>query len=87
MQQQPQPTATPFIVTVVKEPQKEMSVPELIIGSLGIAGSLLVLALAFGAVAGIVLVVWNKFHPAADRHLPPVSPQVPVGDRPNTPSQ
>ena len=85
-QQTPQPQS-PFIVTVIKEPAKEMTVPELIIGSLGIAGSLVLLALVFGAVAGLVLVVWNKFHPAADRHLPPVSPQFPVGRPPNTPSR
>ena len=84
--QAPQQSPAPFIVTVIKEPEREMSVPELIIGSLGIAGSLLVLALICGAVAGLVLVVWNKFHPAADRHLPPVSPQVPVGGPPNTPT-
>jgi hypothetical protein len=40
-----------------------------------------------GAVAGLVLVVWNKFHPPADRHLPPVSPQIPLGGPPNTPAQ
>ena len=85
--QQAQPQPSPFIVTVIKEPAREMSVPELLIGSLGIAGLLLVLALLFGAVAGLVLVVWNKFHPPADRHLPPVSPQLPVGRPPNTPAQ
>jgi hypothetical protein len=87
VQQQPQPTPTPFIVTVIKEPKKEMSVPELLIGSLGIAGSLLLLAIVFGLVAGLVLVVWNKFHPATDRHLPSVSPQIPVGGRQTRPPQ
>jgi uncharacterized iron-regulated membrane protein len=85
--QQAQPQPSPFIVTVIKEPEREMSVPELIIGSLGIAGSLLLLALVCGLVAGLVLVVWNKFHPATDRHLPPVSPQVPVGRPPKSPIQ
>jgi hypothetical protein len=85
--QQAQPTPSPFVVTVIREPADEMSVPELIIGSLGIAGSLLLLALVCGAVAGVVLVVWNKFHPPVDRHLPSVSPQVPVGRPPNTPAQ
>ncbi|HVQ41768.1 MAG TPA: hypothetical protein VMS54_06170 [Vicinamibacterales bacterium] len=85
--QQAQPQPSPFVVTVIREPADEMSVPELIIGSLGIAGSLLLLALVCGAVAGVVLVVWNKFHPPVDRHLPSVSPQVPVGRPPNTPTQ
>ena len=86
MQQSP-PQPSPFIVTVIKEPAKEMTVPELIIGSLGIAGSLLLLALVCGAIAGLVLVVWNKFHPPTERHLPAVSPQMPVGRPPNTPAQ
>jgi hypothetical protein len=85
--QQAQPQPSPFVVTVIREPAPEMSVPELIIGSLGIAGSLLLLALVCGAVAGVALVVWNKFHPPVDRHLPSVSPQVPVGRPPNTPAQ
>ena len=71
MQQQP-PSA--FVVTVVKEPVKELTVGELIIGSLGIAGSLLALALVLGAVAGGALVVWNRRFPADRNHLPPVRP-------------
>jgi len=85
--QQAQPQPSPFVVTVIREPAQEMSVPELIIGSLGIAGSLLLVAIVFGVVAGVVLVVWNKFHPPADRHLPSVSPQLPVGRPPNTPAR
>ena len=63
-----------FIVTVIKEPEKEMTVPELIIGSLGIAGSLLLVALILGAVAGAWLVIWNRWRPANRHHLPPVRP-------------
>ena len=63
-----------FIVTVIKEPPQEMTVADLIVGSLGIAGSLLALALVLGAVAGVWLVFWNKWRPASRRHLPPVRP-------------
>jgi hypothetical protein len=63
-----------FVVTVIKEPVKEMTVADLIVGSLGIAGSLLVLALVLGAVAGGWLVLWNRWRPASRRHLPPVRP-------------
>ena len=63
-----------FVVTVIKEPAKEMTVADLIVGSLGIAGSLLALALVLGVVAGGWLVVWNKWRPASRRHLPPVRP-------------
>lgn len=63
-----------FVVTVIKEPPQEMTVADLIIGSLGIAGSLLVLALVLGVVAGAGLVFWNRWRPASRRHLPPVRP-------------
>ncbi|HXT69842.1 MAG TPA: hypothetical protein VN700_08800 [Vicinamibacterales bacterium] len=69
-----QPKQDAFVVTVVREPEKEMTVPELVIGSLGIAGSLLLLALVLGAIAGGWLVIWNRFRPASRRHLPPVRP-------------
>jgi hypothetical protein len=76
VQQQPPPPPKQdaFMVSVIREPADEMTVEELIVGSLGIAGSLLVLALALGAVAGGVLVVWHRFRPASRDHLPPVSP-------------
>lgn len=72
MQQTPPPDA--FVVTVVREPADEFTVADLIVGSLGIAGTLLLLALVLGGVAGVVLVMWNKWHPADRRRLPPVSP-------------
>lgn len=71
MQQKP-PDA--FVVTVVQEPVPEMTVADLIIGSLGIAGTLLLLALLLGLVTGGLLVLWNRRFPAARRHLPPVRP-------------
>jgi len=63
-----------FVVSIIKEPSKEITVGELIVGSLGIAGSLLLLALVFGALAGAGLVIWNRFHPAERNHLPSVRP-------------
>jgi hypothetical protein len=69
-----QTTPNAFVVTVIKEPVKEMTVADLIVGSLGIAGSLLLLAVVLGAVAGGALVVWNRLFPATRRHLPPVRP-------------
>ena len=70
MQQAPEA----FIVTVIEEPVPEMTVPDLIIGSLGVAGALLVLALILGVVTGAVLVVWHRFRLGNWRPMPPVSP-------------
>ena len=75
-------------MSVIREPADEMTVEELIVGSLGIAGSLLLLALALGAVAGGVLVVWHRIRPASRDHLPPVSPSfTDVSPTPPSPPQ
>ena len=64
------------MVTVIHPPEQEMTVGELIIGSLGIAGTLLVFSLALGAIAGAVLVVWHRVRPRPWRPMPPVSPSL-----------
>lgn len=63
-----------FVVTVIREPVKEMTVADLIVGSLGIAGSLLALALVLGVLAGGWLVLWHRLRPVSRHHLPPVRP-------------
>jgi len=69
-QEQPPPS---IIVTVVQEPVREQTVADVIIGSLGVAGALVLLALVLGAVVALVLVGWNRrFRPESD-HLPPIS--------------
>jgi ABC-type dipeptide/oligopeptide/nickel transport system permease component len=69
-QEQPPPS---IIVTVVQEPVREQTVADVIIGALGVAGVLVVLALLLSLVVGLVLVVWNRwFRPEAD-HLPSIT--------------
>ena len=70
------------MVTVIRPPEPEMTVGELIVGSLGLAGTLLVLSLVLGAVAGTVLVVWHRIRPRAWRPMPPVSPSMAGRDVP-----
>jgi hypothetical protein len=76
-----------FVVTVIKEPVREMTPADVIIGSLGIAGTLVVLALVLGAIAGGVLVLWNRRFPNTLGHLPPVSPSVAITDALPPPTQ
>ena len=71
-----------FIVTVIKEPERELTVGDVIIGSLGVAGALLVLALALGVVVGVGLVIWHRWRPSNWRPMPPVSPSWSGGDGP-----
>lgn len=72
------------MVTVIRAPEPEMTVADLIIGSLGLAGTLLLLSLAFGVFAGAVLVVWHKLRPTPWRPMPPVSPSIPGSDFPQS---
>jgi hypothetical protein len=71
-----------FIVTIIKPPVHEMTVGGLIIGSLGLAGALLLLALLLGALVGSVLVLWNRFRPRDWRPMPPVAPSLTTTDVP-----
>lgn len=66
-----------FVVTVIQEPAKELTVGDVIVGSLGVAGVLLVLSLALGAVIGALLVWRHRRRPLGGDHLPPVSPLLP----------
>lgn len=64
------------MVTVIKEPAKETTVADVIIGSLGIAGLLVLLSLTLGVIVALVLVRWHRRFPPERDHLPPVSPSV-----------
>ncbi len=72
-----------FVVTVIPaEPTPTRTIGDVIVGSMGVAGSLLLLALVLGAVVAGVRVLWNRWHPAVDDHLPPVTPSTPLDSSP-----
>jgi hypothetical protein len=71
-------TPDAFVVTVIKEPPEEETVADVIIGSLGMTGALLLLALLLGGVVGGALVLWRKIRPTPWRPMPPVSPSIPA---------
>ena len=79
-----QKPSDPFIVTVIQEPEPEMTVADVIIGSLGVAGALLVLALLLGVVAGVAMVLWRRWRPRDWRPMPPVSPSWQSDDDPQS---
>ena len=72
-----------FIVTVIKSPEPELTVGDVVIGSLGLAGALLMLSLALGVVAGAILVAWHRLRPPPWRP-PSVSPSLPGADGPRS---
>lgn len=71
-----------FMVTVIKPPEREMTVGDLIIGSLGLAGAMLLIALLLGALVGGGLVLWNRLRPRDWRPMPPVAPSITTVDVP-----
>ena len=54
------PQSDPIIVRVVEEPVHETSISDVIIGSLGLVGVLLLCALVLGAVLGGGLVLYKR---------------------------
>ena len=82
-----QKTPDAFIVTVIKEPEPEMTVADVIIGSFGIAGALLLLALVLGIVIGLAMAAWRRWRPRDWRPMPPVSPSWTDDGPPSTPTR
>lgn len=66
-----------FVVTVIQEPAKELTVGDVIVGSLGVAGLLVLVSLVLGALVGGFLVWRHRRRPIDRDHLPPVSPLLP----------
>ena len=74
--QQPETLPQPFVVKVIRPEAPETTVGDVILGSLGVTGVLLVIALILGAVMAAVRVGWHRLRPPTDDHLPPVSPLI-----------
>ena len=74
--QQGQPQQAPpnsFIVTVVQTPTKQTTLMDVVVGSLGVAGALVLLALVLGAILSLLMMMWNRRHPPEESRLPPVA--------------
>ena len=84
MQTPQSPRSDAYIVTIVTKPAQEITIADVIFGSLGIAGVLLLLALALGGLLSVVMVYWRRRHRPEDQHLPAVAPLIPVGNRRST---
>ena len=66
-----------FVVTVIKEPAREVTFGDVILSALGVTGVLVILSLVLAAVLAVVLVSWRRRHPPEANHLPSISPVVP----------
>ncbi len=66
-----------FVVTVIPQaPTPQTTLGDVIVGALGLAGVLVLIALALGVVTAVLRLAWNRLRPPSDDHLPPVSPFV-----------
>ena len=66
-----------FVVTVIKEPAREVTFGDVILSALGVTGVLVILSLVLAAVLAFVLVSWRRRHPPEANHLPSISPVIP----------
>ncbi len=66
-----------FIVTIQKTPAEELTIKDVVVGSLGVAGVLLLIAIVLGGVLSMLLLGWRRRFPLEANHLPPVSPLIP----------
>lgn len=76
MQSQPPPPSQSFVVTVIPETPAEatgLTVGELLVGSVGMAGVMLSAALVLGVVLAGARVVLRRMYPQVDDHMPPIS--------------
>ena len=71
-----------FVVTVIREPAKEITFGDVILSALGVTGVLVILSLVLAALLAFVLVGWRRRHPPEADHLPSGSPLIPRQDPP-----
>jgi hypothetical protein len=75
-----------LVVTVIPStPAERTTVGDVIIGSFGLAGALVLLALALGVVVAALRVAWIRRHPREADRLPPISPYVNGPAEPRSP--
>ena len=66
----------PLIVRLVETPTKEITLADVIFGSFGLVGALVLTALVSGGVLSLLFLAWNRRHPPESDHMPPVSPLI-----------
>lgn len=63
---QPAPPVTPIIVKVVDQPAKEISVADILMGSVGLTGLFLIGAAALGLVLGGIFIAFRRWQASRD---------------------
>lgn len=67
---QPAQPVTPVIIRVVEQPSKEISVADILMGSVGITGMFLLGALLLGFVLGGLFILFRRWRESHDESAP-----------------
>ena len=67
-----------FIVRLVEQPAREITVVDVIVGSLGIAGLMTLAAVALGAALGWIFIVRSRRRGIEQEHPPSIHPFNPI---------
>ena len=82
-------TPQPFIVEIIRPPADELTITDVLVNSLGLAGAFAVAAIPLGLIVGYLMIRWNSRRPPEADHMPPVSPSLSpseLNERPDPPS-
>ena len=70
------------MVEIIRPPADELTIADLLVNSLGLAGAFAVAAIPLGLVVGYLMIKWNGRRPPEADHMPHVSPSLELDDRP-----
>ena len=79
-------TPKPFIVEIIRPPTQELTISDLLVNSLGLAGIFALVAIPLGLIAGYLLIRWNARRPPEADHMPHISPSLDLKEPTEPPS-
>jgi len=68
--------AKPFIVEIIRPPTEELTVVDVLVGALSLAGVFAVAAVPLGLMVGYALIQWNRRRRPESSHMPHISPSL-----------
>ena len=68
------------MVEIIRPPADELTVTDLLINSLGLAGALALAAVPLGLIVGYAMIKWNARRPPEADHMPHVIPSFSPGE-------
>ncbi|HQX81714.1 MAG TPA: hypothetical protein PKW63_08150 [Vicinamibacterales bacterium] len=74
----------PFIVEIIRPATEELTVVDVLVGALSLAGVFAIAAVPLGIVAGYLLIQWNRRRRPESSHMPHISPSL-QNDTPTPP--